>query len=262
MITQRDSKVAKLWWLLDSQCGVNPMRAIQSLRGLPRFLRDYRKFRSGFEGKLNILPCLGDWDAEGGRLRNEYFWQDLHVARKIFLARPEKHVDVGSRIDGFVAHVASFMELEMFDIRPISVSIPGVRFVRVDLTRSADITESYCDSISCLHALEHFGMGRYGDPVNPLGHVEGISNMARMLRSGGTLYLSVPIGLERVEFNAHRVFSPGTILDLARRGQLTASEVALVGPNGDGVQGGVSAAELDRAGREAYRLAMFTFVKR
>jgi len=37
-------------------------------------------------------------------------------------------VDIGSRVDGFVAHVASFREIEVFDVRPISAQIPASSF--------------------------------------------------------------------------------------------------------------------------------------
>ena len=72
----------------------------------------------------------------------------------------------------------------------------------------------YCDSLSCLHALEHFGLGRYGDPVRWDGHLRGLDNLHRVLRSGGRLYLSVPIGPQRIEFNAHRVFAVDYLLGL------------------------------------------------
>lgn len=64
------------------------------------------------------------------------------------------------------------------------------------------------DSASCLHALEHFGLGRYNDPIDYDGWRKGLVGLTRMLEPNGTLYLSVPTGqTQRVEFNAHRVFS-------------------------------------------------------
>ena len=77
---------------------------------------------------------------------------------------------------------------------------------------SKDLVD-YCDSLSCLHALEHFGLGRYGDPVNYDGYILGINNLYRILRAGGKLYISVPIGPQRIEFNAHRVFSIDYLLE-------------------------------------------------
>ena len=65
----------------------------------------------------------------------------------------------------------------------------------------------YCDSISSLHAIEHFGLGRYGDQVDYLGYLKALKNIAKILKKGGVFYFSVPIGPQRIEFNAHRVFS-------------------------------------------------------
>ena len=80
------------------------------------------------------MPCLQDRYEEAGKINSEYFWQDLLVARWIFEAKPDKHVDIGSRLDGFVAHVASFREIEVFDVRPITTQVPGVIFRQADLT--------------------------------------------------------------------------------------------------------------------------------
>jgi len=170
-----------------------------------------------------LFPCLHDRYEEGGATNSDYFWQDLLVARRIFEASPTKHVDVGSRVDGFVAHVASFRNVEVFDVRPIATKIPGVTFHQADFMDSSTlpITDSgYCDSISCLHALEHFGLGRYGDPINQLGYRLGFINMVKLLKPLGTMYLSVPIGEERVEFNANWIFDPKTILNLAEENGL------------------------------------------
>ena len=68
------------------------------------------------------------------------------------------------------------------------------------------------ESVSSLHACEHFGLGRYGDPVNPDGHVMFMKSLARVLKPGGRLYFSVPSGIERLYFNSHRVISPRTVL--------------------------------------------------
>lgn len=67
-------------------------------------------------GRLELVSCWHDWSEECGTVKDEYFWEDLIVARKIFKVNPEKHVDIGSRVDGFIAYVASFRELEVFDV--------------------------------------------------------------------------------------------------------------------------------------------------
>ena len=109
---------------------------------------------------MKIVPCLQDRYEKGGTIKNEYFWQDLLVARSIYEAKLEKHVDIVLRIDGFVAHLASFRECEVFDVKPINSQVPGILFRQLDLMNALEIPGNdlgYCDSLSCLHAIEHFG---------------------------------------------------------------------------------------------------------
>ncbi len=161
------------------------------------------------------FPCLEDRFAQSGVAKGHYFHQDLLVAQRIFLGAPKLHVDIGSRIDGFVAHVAAYRLIEVIDIRPLASAIPNVKFIKADIMD--DIDEGlidYCDSLSCLHALEHFGLGRYGDPVDYDGYLHGFENMSKILQTEGKFYFSVPIGPQRIEFNAHRVFSINYLMEL------------------------------------------------
>ena len=201
--------------------GLDLRATARSTQGLPAYVRELRTLKRQAASAeptfqfATLQPHLGEAAAESGQASGHYFHQDLLVARRVRLAEPKLHVDVGSRIDGFVAHVAAFRDIEVFDIRPLSADIPNVRFRRVDLM--AQLPEGlvdYCDSLSCLHALEHFGLGRYGDPVRYDGHLIGLSNLRRILKPCGTFYLSVPIGPQRIEFNAHRVFSVEYLLRL------------------------------------------------
>lgn len=190
------------------------------LKHLPDFLKSYREIKN--QAKRNkadfpfgkFYPCLEDAENESGVASGHYFHQDLLVAGLVFKNSPVKHVDVGSRIDGFVAHLASFREIEVFDIRELSNTIKNIYFRRYDLMDRNFGLKDYCDSVSCLHALEHFGLGRYGDEINYNGHLIGWENIYKILKKGGKLYFSVPIGPQRIEFNAHRVFSVNYLLDL------------------------------------------------
>lgn len=201
--------------------GVDPRRMIGALRGLLGYGRDFvalcrqrrvavRRFPFGMP-----YPCLHEKFEESGSARGHYFHQDLLVARRIYRNAPNRHVDVGSRIDGFVAHVAVFRPIEVVDIRPLSSEIVNVKFLRADLMGTLDgQLVDCCDSLSCLHALEHFGLGRYGDPVDGDGYILGLNNLYKLLKRDGKLYLSVPLGPQRIEFNAHRVFSLPYLLEL------------------------------------------------
>lgn len=262
------STLIKIHWFISSQFGFDLLRFFCSLRGIPNFFKTWIKFRKKYSGKMTLMPCLYDRYQEGGTTKSEYFWQDLLVARQVYADRPERHVDVGSRVDGFVAHLASFREVEVFDIRPISTEVPGIVFKKADMMDPRSILSyianggGYCDSLSCLHALEHFGLGRYGDPVDPDGYLRGISNMSSLLKQGGKLYLSVPIGMERVEFNAHRIFDPRDLIKMCGNFNLILLGLTLV--NSDSVSSEFIPDEmsLDRIAHESYTLGIFTFKKK
>src|SRR5260370_4474499 len=175
-----------------------------------------RAFQAG-----KLYPCLTDRFDEMGVASGHYFHQDLLAARLIYQANPIRHIDVGSRIDGFVAHVAAFREIEVFDIRRLSTDAKGITFRQADIMQSNDELAECTDSLSCLHVLEHFGLGRYGDPIDYEGHRKGFMNLVLMLKPGGRLYFSVPIAkVERFEFDAHRVFSIPYLLAMFREDDL------------------------------------------
>lgn len=255
-------RLYRWYWILAYQFGIDLRLMFRAFGGLPRYIRDLARFRAGFTGgKIEFRPCLHDWDDQGGGVKNEYFWQDLMVAQKIFENKPHKHVDIGSRVDGFVAHVAAFREIELFDVRPITMKIPGVIFKQANLMESVAGMNGYCDSLSCLHALEHFGLGRYGDPIDPKGFECGMINMACLLKNNGYFYLSVPIGLKRVEFNAQHVFDPRRIISLAKENSLQLSAFTLIGPNGQVDAFLPDEKQLADLASQRYALGLFTFVK-
>lgn len=196
--------------------GIHPRRILSALRGWRRYVRERSAFRRMSDADAprwgRELPILTEWDESSGSL-GAYFFQDQLVARWVHAESPRRHVDVGSRLDGFIGSLSVFREVEVIDIRPAPARIHGVRFQQLDLMEKLpDAWAESTDSLSCLHTIEHFGLGRYGDPLDPSGHLKGLAQLKRMVAPGGMLYLSTPIGPERIEFNAHRVFSPGTLL--------------------------------------------------
>jgi len=203
-----------------NRLGLDPLAGAANLRGVPSFMNDLQSFKHANTDTAlwpieNLSPCLRDRFEQSGSATGHYFHQDLLVARRVHARSPATHVDIGSRIDGFVAHVASFRTIEVFDIRTLAATIPNVTFTQCDITAHLPLRlQQCCDSLSCLHALEHFGLGRYGDPIDPHGHQIALANLARIVRPGGWFYLSVPIGPQRIEFNAHRVFGLPHLLDL------------------------------------------------
>jgi hypothetical protein len=113
-----------------------------------------------------------------------------------------------------------------------------------------------------LHAIEHFGLGRYGDPINPKGYRLGIANMARLMRPGGTFYLSTPIGQERVEFNANWVFDPRSIVNCAEAAGMTLQKLTIITSGNGPRESSIDSKTLAEFALSRYQLGLFVFTKK
>lgn len=181
------------------------------------FERDLKRYgelnrRETFKAKKEqFWPIIGDKFAKAGAISN-YFWQDLWAARLILESGVKKHFDIGSRLDGFIAHLLSAnIDVTMIDVREFPGKVEHLYTIVDDATYLRQIPDESIESMSALCSLEHFGLGRYGDPVDPEACFTCFKNIQKKLCKGGKLYISVPVGQERVEFNAHRVFYARTI---------------------------------------------------
>ena len=174
------------------------------------FIRQYLKVRKwGIPAPLTSLrPASGKY-----KIQRHYFLQDCWAIRKICsnINPFHRHADIGGRTDGFVGQLASAgVYVDHFDINepPIDLPFPHLlRFYNADITNLERIQDREYKSVSCLHTLEHIGLGRYGDKLDPNAWYKAIAELTRITAIGGDLYVSVPIGWERVCFNSHRVFT-------------------------------------------------------
>ena len=62
------------------------------------------------------------------------------------------------------------------------------------------------DVILSISSIEHDGLGRYGDPINPFGDFEFMKKARSMLNEDGLLILAVPTGRDCLVWNAHRIY--------------------------------------------------------
>lgn len=206
-------------------------RLILSLPNLPRYLRDWIVFRRQ-QGDMptpwrDTFPRLDD------RLPKtpfdpHYFFQGNWLARRLALNPPPRHVDVGSSVLA-VGVLSAHVPTIFVDYRPLSVRQSGLMPLGGDITR-LPFADASLVSVSCLHVIEHIGLGRYGDPLDATGANRAASELQRVIAPGGKLFLSTPIGRERVCFNAHRVFSVAKVL--AMFSELRLSEFSYVDDGG------------------------------
>lgn len=188
-------------------------RPLVGLFYLPRYLRHWREYASRAADPAprfaDSYPCLGDWTANTP-FDPHYFYQGAWLARRVAARRPPRHVDVGSSALTLSVLSATTDVLHL-DYRPLDAELPGLRCLGGDIL-SLPLAGASVDSLSCLHVIEHIGLGRYGDPIDPEGARKAAAELVRVLAPGGRLYVSAPVGRERTCFNAHRVFAPEPLL--------------------------------------------------
>ncbi len=205
----------RLYILLKPQYGWN---IIAILANMFRFLFEYMKFISLPSNKnfsisfMDWYPCLTD-KTETTPLDPVYFYQDAWAARKIFENKPKHHYDVGSSAKT-IAIISQFVPTTMVDIRPVELQLENLYFQKGSIL-DLPFEDNSIESISSLCVVEHIGLGRYGDPLDPVGSEKAIGELVRVTKPGGYIYFSVPVEREnRVYFNGHRSFSKKYLLHM------------------------------------------------
>jgi len=202
-----------------SQFIFDPLQVINNWRSIPYFIHNiyrYSKINRDSSFKIHfskIYFTTADRFKSSGAIQSHYFHQDLWASRLIYEKGTKSHVDIGSRLDGFVANILTFCKVKYVDIRRMESAVIGLDFVQGSIT-NLPFEDNSIDSLSCLHVLEHIGLGRYGDQIDPQGHEKGAKELSRVLKQYGLLYFGTPIGIESLHFDAHRVFDPQTVLNL------------------------------------------------
>ena len=161
----------------------------------------------------NQLVCLTDCVKEAGSGDQGYFLQDMWGAREIYRSNVKQVYDIGSRVDGYISHLLAMeVNVTMLDIRPLPHKVEGINFIQADAMNLDTIPDESMETVSALCSFEHFGLGRYSDPIDYNGWKKALHAVKRKMKVGGKFYLSVPVGpKDKVVFNAHRVFNPATI---------------------------------------------------
>jgi len=190
--------------------------ARRALRAFPNeiaawrhFWRDYEAYNAlvpadGDRARLDHLyPCIHDATAQT-EIEPIYFYQDTWAFGKIVQKHPMSHVDVGSH-HKFVALLSKVMPVTMVDIRPLSLPLDTLTF-REGSILALPYADGELESVSSLCVVEHIGLGRYGDPLDPYGTEKAIAELKRVIAPGGSLYLSIPVGETTIAaFNAGRI---------------------------------------------------------
>lgn len=218
----------------------NPLRILKrQLRRTTtygRFLRDYFTFSrmsSRVQRQLSLrwrdhYPCLDD-RAATTPFDAHYTYHTAWAARVIAQLRPERHVDIASSLM-FVVAISAFVPVDFYDFRPANLRLSGLESRSADLTK-LPFSDRSIPSLSCMHVVEHVGLGRYGDPLDPVADVTAMRELQRVVAPGGSLLFVVPVGRPRICYNAHRIYGYNQIVD--NFSELTLRQFALITDRGD-----------------------------
>lgn len=184
---------------------------IRKIIRYPSFFSEYFLFRKLLLSDkrftlnaLDLFPCLLD-NTTTTRFEPHYLYHPAWAARVVKKINPFKHVDISSTVS-FSTMLSAFIPVDFYDYRPAEISLDNLKCKRGDLMK-LPFDNNSVGSISCMHTVEHVGLGRYGDVLDPQGDIRAAQELQRVVKKGGSLIFVVPVGKPKIEFNAHRIYS-------------------------------------------------------
>ncbi len=204
-----------------------------------------------------LYPCLHD-NTGVTNFDSHYIYHPAWAARILAKTKPSCHIDISSTLH-FCAIVSAFLPMKFYDHRPANMSLSNLSSEHADLL-SLPFASNQIESLSCMHTVEHIGLGRYGDPLDPNGDLKAIAELKRVLAYGGNLLFVVPIGGKpKIMYNAHRIYAYQQIIEYFN--DLELIEFSLI-PDYPSLQGIILDASEELANRCTYGCGCFWFSKK
>lgn len=233
---------------------------LKRLTLLKHFFSEYKIFIKANEirSELKVKECfpyLNDATISS-TFDSHYIYHPAWAARILSVIKPDYHIDISSSL-AFSTIVSAFIPVKFYDYRPANLFLSNLTSEHADLTALPFSNESI-GSLSCMHTVEHIGLGRYGEPIDPNGDIKAIKELTRVLSRGGNLLFVVPIGKPKIVFNAHRIYSYEQILKYFHG--LSLKEFSLIPDQGREI-GIIKDASKEIADKQEYGCGCFWFIK-
>lgn len=137
-----------------------------------------------------ILP-LFSWKVASPR-NKEYKWIIKELKQLRRSQETKKLLDIGCS-GSYLCYELLHQGFDVYglDIEPYPRKKPTFKFYLADVSNTP-FPNNYFDVIVAISALEHVGLGAYGDPVYPNGDLTALREIARILSPGGYLLITVP----------------------------------------------------------------------
>ena len=226
---------------------------------IPFVLKDYLEFKKKdleprFKyGIKNFYPCIKDKTIKTN-FDSHYIYHTAWAARKVKEIHPIRHTDISSSLY-FCGIVSAFIPVDFYDYRQADLKLNNLTSRRANLTKLSFPNNSI-NSLSCLHTVEHIGLGRYGDEINPDGDLQAMAELKRVLVNNGNFLFVVPVGQPKIEFDAHRIYSYEQILGYFK--DLTLKEFSLITDDGNFIEN----ARPELVKDQNYGCGCFWFIKK
>lgn len=193
-------------------------KLLKNILFTPLIWRDFKNFKNinkekRFPARLkDLYPQPFDKTILTGFDRH-YVYHTAWAARCVKEINPEKHIDIASSLY-FSGIVSAFIPVDFYDYRPADLQLSNLNTKAIDITK-LPWDDKTITSLSCMHTVEHIGLGRYGDPLDADGDKKAIKEITRVIKPGGNLLFVVPIGSQaKIMFNAHRIYTYEMIIKL------------------------------------------------
>lgn len=238
-------------------------RFLGSIKQLILVTPQYIIFKSS--GKRNVRfdvhlkdlkLCLSDATATTGFDRH-YIFHTAWASRILASLRPKLHVDISSSLF-FSGIVSAFVPVKFLDYRPANLCLSEIEEQPVDILE-LPFSDNSIESLSCMHVIEHIGLGRYGDPLNYDGDIQAVAELKRVVAMGGSLLFVVPISAKPyIAFNAHRVYGHDQVISMFDEFSLINFSLIPDDPLDGGL---VSMPNTELMGRQRYGCGCYHFKK-